>query len=147
MKKIILSLSLLLTIGIATVTATPVTTPDPRVEKIFQKEFAGAENVKWSEQDDFISALFLLNGHRIQAWFKKEGELVGSIRGLSYNQLPLQVIRSLQSKFEQAVIIEIREVTNNEGTNYKIVLENKDKKYKVSIRPDGNVEETLKLKK
>jgi hypothetical protein len=147
MKKIIVSLSMLLTIGVGTVAAAPVTTPDPRVERIFQKEFAGAENVKWSEQDDFISALFLLNGHRIQAWFKKEGELVGSIRGLSYSQLPLLVLRSLQSRFEEAVVIEIREVTNTEGTNYKIVLENKDKKYKVSIRPDGTIEETQKMKK
>lgn len=147
MKKIIVSLSMLLTIGVVAVFATPNTTPDPRVEKVFKKEFAGAEYVKWSEDAGYISVSFILNSHRIQAWFSKDAELLGSIRGISYSQLPMLVIRSLQTRFSEPVMIEITEVMNSEGTHYKVILENKDKKYKVSIQPDGNIEETQKLKK
>jgi len=145
MKKNIISLSMLLTITIATVAATPATAPDPRVEKVFKKEFAGAEYVKWSEDAGYISVSFVLNSHRIQAWFSKKGDLLGSIRGISYNQLPMLVISSLQARFTEPVVIEITEVTNSEGTNYKVLLENKDKKYKVSIKPDGSIKETQKL--
>ncbi len=147
MKKLIVSLSLLLTVGIFAASATPLTTPDPRVEKAFKKEFAGAEYVKWSEDEGYISVSFVLNSHRIQAWYNKNAELLGSIRGITYNQLPMLVLRSIQTRFSEPVMIEMTEVTNSEGTQYKVVLENKDKKYKVSIRPDGIIEETQKLKK
>jgi len=133
--------------GVVTVSIKQITKPDQREEKVFKKEFPGAEYVKWSEDAGYLSVSFVLNSHRIQAWFSKDGELLGSIRGISYGQLPMLVIRSLQSRFAEPVTIEITEVTNSEGTHYKILLENKDKKYKVSIKSDGNIEETQKLKK
>ena len=155
MKKIIVSFSLLLAIGISSMSATPVytgvrtpfNTPDPRVEKLLQKEFIGAEHIKWSKEEGYITATFVWGGQRTQAWFSQEGELVGSIRGISYNQLPLVVIRSIQARFNQPVMIELREVTNLDGTRYKLVLEDGAKKYKVSILPDGIFEETKRLKK
>ena len=145
MKKIITAFSLLLTFGFTSIAASPVT-PDPRIEKKFQKEFAGAEHVKWMEDDGYIGASFILGGQRTLAWFSKEGELVGSVRGISYSQLPMLVTRSLHERFPKAVLIEMREVTNSDGTRYKLVLENNNRKYKVSILPDGSFDEKERLK-
>ncbi len=147
MKKIVVSFSLLLLVGVTAVSATPVTAPDPRVEKQFKKEFAGAENVKWGEEEGYISASFVLAGQRTHAWFSKEGELVGAIRGISYNQLPLVVIRALYARFADPVFIEMREVTNTDGTRYKLILENGHKKFRVTILPDGSFEQTVRVKK
>lgn len=145
MKKLIVSVAVLFAIGVATVSASPVDL-DPRVEKTFQKEFSGAEHVKWSEDQEYIKASFVLGGQRTQAWFNKEGMFVGSIRGISYNQLPLLVTRSLNDRFSQPILIELREVTNAEGTRYKLVIEEKNRKYRVSIDPDGNFEEKQRIK-
>ncbi|HEX7846158.1 MAG TPA: hypothetical protein VF476_10195 [Chitinophagaceae bacterium] len=146
MKKIIVSLLLLITVGATTVSAAPVT-PDPQIEKIFQKEFAGAEHVKWDKASGYFSASFVLAGRRTQAWFSAEGELLGTVRGVLYNQLPLVVIRSLQQRFSDAILYDISEVVNTDGTKYKFTIESKAKKYKVSITPDGNIEEAQRIKK
>ncbi|MEK7224977.1 MAG: hypothetical protein AAB221_04755 [Bacteroidota bacterium] len=50
MKKIFVSLSLLLTVAASTAFANKVTRPDHGVEEVFKQEFAGAENVSWSQQ-------------------------------------------------------------------------------------------------
>lgn len=147
MKKVILSLSFLLLAG-ATVTfagETPGT--EPQVVKSFKKEFSGAEDVKWSEDAGYSKASFILANHRTVAWFAKDGELVGSIRDLFYSQLPLVVIQSLDRRFTEAVMIDIREVVTTEGTRYKFTLEQKGRKYKVSVYADGNIERVEKVKK
>jgi hypothetical protein len=147
MKKIIVSFSLLVAIGVTAVSAAPAALPDPRIEKILQKEFTGAEHVKWGEEEGYITASFVWGGQRTQAWFNKEGELVGSIRGISFTQLPLVVIRSVQARFTAPVLIELREVTNLDGTRYKLILEDGAKKFKVSLLPDGMFDEIQKVKK
>ena len=143
----ILSLSLLLTIGFTAVSASPIVDPDPEIEKLFQKEFSGAEYVKWGEEAGHFSVSFVLGGQRTKAWFSKNGELVGSMRNLFFTQLPLNVIRSVQSRFEGSVGYDVTEVSNADGTRYKLTLEYKKKKYRVSVLPDGNFEEARRLKK
>ena len=103
--------------------------------------------MKWGEEEGYITASFVWGGQRTQAWFNKDGELVGSIRGISFNQLPLVVIRSVQARFTAPVLIELREVTNMDGTRYRMVLESGTKKFKVSLHPDGVIDEIQKLKK
>jgi hypothetical protein len=147
MKRVILSLSFLLTIGATIAFAGENPGTDPQVIKSFKKEFNGAEDVKWSDDGGFAKASFILANHRTLAWFSKEGELVGSIRDLFYNQLPLVVIKSLDKRFPEAVMIDIREVVTSEGTRYKFTLEQKGRKYKVSVYADGNVEQVEKVKK
>jgi hypothetical protein len=147
MKRVILSLSFLLTIGATVAFAGENPGTDPQVIKSFQKEFNGAEDVKWSNDAGFVKATFILANHRTLAWFSQDGELVGSIRDLFYNQLPLVVIKSLDKRFPQAVMIDIREVVTAEGTRYKFTLEQKDRKYKVSVYADGNVEQAERVKK
>jgi len=147
MKKVLLSLSFLLTVGATIAFAGETPGTDPQVVKSFKKEFSGAEDAKWSEDAGYATASFILANHRTVAWFAKDGELVDSIRDLFYNQLPLVVIKSLDRRFTDAVIIDIREVVTTDGTRYKFTLEQKGRKYKVSVYADGNVEQVEKLKK
>jgi hypothetical protein len=145
MKRAIFSLSLLLTISASTVFANPGT--DPLSEKTFKKEFRTAENVKWSQEDGYSKAEFVLGGSRAIAWFGTDGQLVGSVRDLLYNQLPLVVMSSVDKRFKDAAIFDVREVSNNEGTRYRLTLEYKARKYNVSVYTDGTISEILKTKK
>lgn len=147
MKRVILSLSFLFAIGATVAFAGENPGTDPQVIKSFQREFNGAEDVKWSKDGGFSKASFILANHRTVAWFANDGELVGSIRDLFYNQLPLVIIKSLDKRFPQAVMIDIREVVTPEGTRYKFTLEQKGRKYKVSVYADGNMEDVEKVKK
>jgi hypothetical protein len=145
MKRIILSMSLLLTLGATAVIAGQGT--DPVTEKAFKKEFRGAEHVKWSREDGYDKATFVLGGHRTIAWFGTTGELLGTVRDILYDQLPLAVVSSLDKRFGDAAILDMREIANSMGTRYKLTLEYKSRKYNVSLFSDGTIGEIVKQKK
>ena len=139
MKRIFFSAMLLLSLGIAPSFANS-TLPDETVaSKNFKKEFAGAENVKWTAIGEFQKASFVLAGHRAEAYFNADGDLAGSVRDLFYDQLPLAVMKTVDSRYENADIIDVREISNNEGTSYKVQLELGSKKYSLSLSSSGEV--------
>ena len=148
MKKIFVSMSILLTTAVSTAFAGIKTfDPNPGVEEVFKKEFAGAENVTWSQQDNYQKATFILAGHRVIAYFNEENEFAGCIRGILYDQLPLIVTKTIDKKFPGAEVLEIREITNGDGTSYLLRADMNNKKYKIKISSDGNITEIEKLKK
>jgi len=147
MKKIILSLSLTLTVTVtALLAAPPAPVPGPGAEESFKKEFAGAESVKWSEENGIQVASFVLGGHRTEAYFSSDGELLGSIRDLFYDQLPLAVMKAVDGKFPECDIENLREVANSDGVTYRMRIELKGKKYDLVLDTSGNYIEKKQLK-
>lgn len=140
-----------LTLAFVMIGATAFATNGPKVsEKIlasFNKEFPGAQHVKWNESNDYLSAVFVLSDFRAEAWFDVNGELLGTSRDLLYNQLPLAVMRSIESRFPDASPIEVKEITNSNGTSYRLVLDTKKVKYTVKSNADGEIYITDKTKK
>ncbi len=148
MKKIILSLSLLLSAGLANVFAASDPNPDEQVLNLFKKEFTAAENVIWSRQGEYDKATFLLAGHRVVAWFNPQTtELEGSIREIFFDQLPLSVMTAVDRRFPEADISNVKEINNSEGTSYRILLDSKNKKYRIKVGSAGNISEVEKLTK
>ncbi|MCR6720143.1 MAG: hypothetical protein NVV59_07515 [Chitinophagaceae bacterium] len=114
----------------------------------FSRQFAGAEHVKWTTLDnDFQKASFVWGGSRTEAYFTTKGEFVGAIRGLLFQQLPLVVARMVDQKFQNRVILEVREVTNAEGTSYSILMDWKNKRYRARLQADGAVIENEVVRK
>ncbi|MEP7373732.1 MAG: hypothetical protein ABI675_10115 [Chitinophagaceae bacterium] len=120
---------------------------DPRAEQAFNKEFAGASNVTWTTAGNFLKASFVWANYQAVAYYNNDAELVVCVRGLFFNQLPLTVIRSVERNFKNADMLEIREITNDDGVNYAIVLEYKNRKYHVRVNSIGEILEQEKLKK
>jgi len=147
MKKIFVSLSLLMTVASSISFANINNLPDPGVEEVFKQEFVGAENVSWSRQENYQKATFILAGHRMIAYFNEDNELAGCIRDIFYEQLPLIVMKAIDKKFPKAEFQEVREITNNDGTFYLLRTDLNNKKYKVRISSDGNITDIEKLKK
>ena len=69
MKKFFLLLPLLLAVISVTSFARNTPDADPRAEKAFNKYFAGAANVKWSEEAGFIKVTFTWAEHRTSCLF------------------------------------------------------------------------------
>ena len=147
MKNLIVSLSLVLATGLTPVFASGTDT-DPRAEKAFARQFAGAQNVEWTKLENEIQKVsFLYAGSRAEAYFSSNGEFLGSARNIFFNQLPLVVMQAVSNRFAEPIIIEIKEITNEEGTSYKILLEQKEKKYSLKLSSTGGINELVKLKK
>lgn len=145
MKKIFVSFSLLLTAGLSSAFANSDPDPDQKVLDAFKTEFASAENVIWNKQDEYDKATFILAGRRTVAYFNPEGQLEGCAREISFDQLPLAVMTAVDRRFAEKDILSVLEVSNSEGTNYKVTVKTKTRKYKVKVDSAGNITEVSKL--
>ncbi len=147
MKKIFVSMSLLMTVAASSAFANRENRSDPGVEEVFKLEFTNAENVSWSQQENYQVATFVMAGHRAMAYFNEKNELAGCIRDIFYDQLPLTVMQAVDKKYPDADKQEIREITNGDGTSYQLRVELKNKKYKIRVTSSGNITEIEKVKK
>lgn len=147
MKKIFLSLSLLLTVAAGTAFAGDATEPSPGLQETFKQEFPGAQNVSWSYQEGYQKATFILGGRRSLAFFDSNNELAGSVRDLFYDQLPLTVMKAADKKFPEADFTEVREINNADGTTYMLIAELNSKKYRLKISSSGSITEVERINK
>jgi hypothetical protein len=146
MKKFIIALT-------AAVTLISTTAFAGRMEKInpalttFQKEFKGATDVKWNESKETISAAFILNDFRVEAYFSYTGELIGTARNILFNQLPLAVIREVNNRYGSAPVYDITEYNTGDDTFYEMTVELATKKLKVRASQLGALSVQKKIKR
>jgi hypothetical protein len=146
MKNFIVATATALAIGMSPVFANG-SNENPQAAKVFAQQFIGAQNVKWSSlHDGYQKVSFVLNGVAAETYFDAEGELLGTIRNLLYNQLPLAVMQKVSKKFTDGVVLVVNEITNPDGTSYKLTLEQKNRKYDVRLNSLGEVIEVQKEK-
>jgi hypothetical protein len=139
MKKFLLVLSLSFAV-VLTTAANPAPVDNPRAEKAFQKMFADASHVTWSEvKGGLFRVSFVWGGHQSVAFFDKDAHLIGTVRGLFFNELPLSVTKSVTENFSGATILEVNEIFNEEGIQYRVVMEYKNKKNDVRLNGTGDV--------
>src|SRR5678810_424845 len=146
MKKIVVTLLALLTIGITVTLAGPATNVDPKILSAFRKEFSFAKNVKWEEEGNLARVVFLLNDQGITAWYNSDAELVTTARNILYNQLPISVMRSLDKEYSGADVLGITEISRNEETYYQIRADKRGKKLLLKANPSGNIIVLKKIK-
>ncbi|HET6996588.1 MAG TPA: hypothetical protein VFI06_16450 [Chitinophagaceae bacterium] len=140
MKNFIVATATVLATALSPVFANGSNDNPQAAKKVFAKEFVGAQNIKWSElHDGYQKVTFVLNGTAAETYFDAEGELLGTIRNLLYNQLPLAVMQKVNNKFNEGVILVVNEITNPDGTTYQVTLEQKNRKYNVRLNSLGEV--------
>jgi len=146
MKNLIVSLALVLIAGVIPALAHGTDT-DPRAEKVFAQKFTGAQNIKWTRlEDGYLRVTFVLNGIAAESFFDRDAELLGTVRNLFYSQLPLTVIQEINNKFGETSVIEVKEITNSDGTSYKVVFELNNRKYSVRLTSLGEILDVQKEK-
>jgi len=147
MKKIFVSLSLMVTLGLATVHANDNVDVNYKIKESFKKEFAGATSVKWAKDKEFQTATFIFYDHLVMAYFDTNGELLGSARDIAFYELPMAVINSIDKNFAAFDFMEVLEISNAEGTFYRITIENEHKRYNIKLDAGGNLLRTTRVKK
>jgi len=146
MKKTMFFLAILFTVGLTPVKANDWPGPNDRAVETFNKEFKGAEDLRWKKEAEFQKALFFFHGHRLIAYFSEEGRLLGSARDVLFNDLPLPVIKAFEGHFAGADYRMIHEIINEEGTTYWLTLEVKGRQYHVKASTSGSLLEVQNLK-
>ena len=113
----------------------------------FKKKYPGAEQISWTKEKRYDKASFSLNNHRVIAYYAPNGEFIGSMRSIFFDELPLLVMKALEKKYSLQVILDISEITNPEGTFYRLIIEKKNKRYRVRLTDQGEVLETSRKHK
>ncbi len=123
-------------IAIATTTAAFAsgTTANTKVSEVFAASFSNAKNVSWKTESRFEKVSFELGNEKVNAFYNKEGELLGTSKNIAFDKLPKSAIENITTKytFPEFQVKDCMEFTDD----------NKEKNYYVSL---DTVSETVVL--
>ena len=145
MKKFIIAFGAALTLISTTAFAGDKEKVNPALST-FQNEFKGATDVKWQQGKNVITAGFNFNGLRTEAYFTYDGELLGTARNVLFNQLPLAVIKQIDTRFGTAPVYDIIEFSAGSETFYQMIVELPKKKLEVRATSGGDISVLRKIK-
>jgi hypothetical protein len=135
MKKRIVTLVLMLSLGFSSVFANNEEGISLKATTAFKKEFNGAVNVKWEAGKEFSKATFELSGQVMFAYYSNEGELMAVTRNIMANQLPFKLLSPIKTNYKQSWISDLFEISSHGETTYYVTLESADSK--VVLRSQG----------
>ncbi len=148
MKKMIMVLAFIaVAIGNAAIAGTGGGEVDKRIKRAFEKEYAGAADVKWYVFDEYTKVDFTLNDMHLVGFYSKDGEMLGVARNIPFSSLPIMLQIGQKKNYKDYWITEIYELAKTDGTRYYLTLENADKRIKLGSTGSDNWEVVKKQEK
>ena len=148
MKKILLSIATVLMLGVSAFAAgndNDVT--NQLAVRNFKKDFATAKNIVWEQKDAYTKATFSLNGQILFAYYNNNGDLQAVVRNITSDQLPINLLASLKSEYNDCWITELFEIASDDQTSYYVTLETSEKKIVLKSSGAGSWEVYSKERK
>ena len=113
-----------------------------KVSEHFTASFSKAKNVSWNTTAKFDKVTFQLNNETVNAFYDKDGDLIGTSKTISFEKLPKSALETLTTKytypeFQLKDCIEFVSSTNEK--NYYVSFDKKDEKVVVEITKGGMV--------
>ncbi|HXB33373.1 MAG TPA: hypothetical protein VNV35_08125 [Puia sp.] len=128
MKKMILSLAAVITMGFSVFANGNDNVVTQQARDAFKKDFATASNIRWEQKNNFLKATFSLNGQILTAYYFSNGDLQAVVRNITSDQLPINLLTSLRKDYTEYWITDLFEISSNGETSYYVSIENSDKK-------------------
>jgi len=146
MKRVFVSLSFMLAVGLTTAFADNHTDVNSKIKQSFDKEFTEAKLISWDEAGSYQIARFILHAHAAIAYFNEDGELLGCARSILFNELPMAAIKSFEEKYTGGYFTEIAEILNSEGTFYSATVTTINKSYHIKADANGSILKRTRIK-
>jgi hypothetical protein len=126
MKKTILALAVILTVGLTSAFAANDGGNRPNVQASFKNDFANARDISWQPAKAYTKVTFTLNDQILYAYYSNEtNELLAVERNISSLQLPINLFTSLKKEYDGYWISGLFEMAAQENTSYYVTLENR----------------------
>lgn len=138
MKKIIIAALFAASI-ISSAFAADASKVSLKVMDSFKKQFRNASQVEWTIKEQFTKADFTVNGIQVEAFFDKEGELIGTSRHADFNQLPLSAIEKIKLDYANYQVSSTIEFDQKGDRNFYVSLEKGNKKQILTVSLYGDV--------
>ena len=128
MKKMILSLAAVITMGFSVFANENDNVATQQARDAFKKDFTTASDIRWEQKSNLLKATFSLNGQILTAYYFPNGDLQAVVRNITSDQLPLNLLTSLRRDYTAYWITDLFEISTNGETTYYVSIENSDKK-------------------
>ena len=109
------------------------------VKNNFEVQFSDAENVSWSTTENYFKASFTLEDKNIEAFFTKDGELIGTSHHIELKKLPSRAVKKIKNEYASYKITDSIEFEHDGDTNFYVSLEEGNKKQILQVTLYGNV--------
>jgi hypothetical protein len=126
MKKIITSAAFVVFFAINSCFAAKTDGTFDNIQTSFKKEFKNAEVIKWEKFRVYSKATFSLNNKVMFAYYSNDGQLLAVSRNLLSSELPIGLMLDLKTSYAGYWITDLCEIRSNEGSTYRVRLENAD---------------------
>ena len=129
MKKFMLALAVILTVGLTSAFAKSNEDINRNAIASFKNDFSQATQVSWQEGKEYVKATFTLNDQVMFAYYSKEtNELMAVVRNILSDQLPINLFTSLKKDYGSKWISGLFEMAKPDHTVYFATLENADQR-------------------
>src|SRR5258706_13850014 len=128
MKKIFLSIALVLTAGVAVVFAQNNKTTDPYLQASFKENFSTATDISWKQTKNYTEATFTIDGQVLTAYYNETKHPFAISRNITPSQLPLLLLGDIKRHYADYWLSGLFELMIDGHSEYYITLEKADKK-------------------
>ena len=144
MKKMIITLLLILTGLILTRCGMNIEKPSADIQKAFTEQFTNATRVEWEKEGALYKAEFLHECHEAEAWYDKDASWLRTKIEMAWPELPEVVqatIRDNTNEYWETDDISLYRQATGIPEYYYVELdrENSGNERQLRIRPDGTL--------
>lgn len=113
---------------------------NPVVKAAFSADFTNAQNVSWKKTGGFYFASFELNNVSVDAAYTDKGELVGTSRRITKQQMPLSISLAIANDFAGYRVGKlVNELTFEGVTRYYVQIENESEQLELRCYANGDL--------
>lgn len=109
------------------------------VKNSFEVQFSGAENVSWSTTENYFKASFTLEDENVEAFFAKDGELIGTSHKVELIKLPSSAVKRIKKEYASYKITDSIEFEHDGDRSFYVSLEDGNKKQILQVTLYGEV--------
>ncbi len=114
-------------------------TANVKAQQQLSSDFKDASKVSWSTKANLLEASFEWNGQQLHTFYNQDGEQVAISREVTMDKLPIKAIQAIREKYSDYKAGEAIELSNDEGLNYYLSLENGNKKVILNVSANGQI--------
>ena len=126
MKQTILAVATLITLSTGSAYANKGEDVSNTVISSFSHDFSSAKNVNWQKEKNYVKATFTLNEQVMYAYYNAQGEMIGAVRNILADQLPINLVTELRNGYNGYWITDLFEMASGGETTYYVTLESAD---------------------
>ena len=140
MKNLILSAAVLLTVSFSAIASTAVPVVNEKAQQTFAATFKNVGDVTWSSTGNNYEAFFENDGIKTRVTIDAKGKLLQTIRYYKEDKLPSNVLYNVKNDYKNSEIHGVTEVSNKNGTHYRIVLKDTKTYTHINANQAGDTE-------